>query len=157
MIKNERQYRITKAQAEKFARALAHTQEHPEESASVGPRLQTAMKDALASQLADLREELAEYEALKSGQRRVFELDSFEELPRALIQSRIALGLSQKELAERLGLKEQQIQRYEASEYAGASVQRLNEVIRALGIQVREEISLPGGTSRQHLPDPRTR
>jgi ribosome-binding protein aMBF1 (putative translation factor) len=147
MIKNERQYRITKAQAEKFARALAHMKQHPEESASVGPRLQAAMKDALASQFADLREEMEEYEALKSGQRRVFELKSFEELPRALIQSRIALGLSQKELAERLGLKEQQIQRYEASEYAGASVQRLKEVIRALGIQVREEVSLPQPSS----------
>jgi ribosome-binding protein aMBF1 (putative translation factor) len=143
MIKNERQYRITKAQAEKFARALAHMDEHPEETASVGPRLQLAMKDALTHQLADLREEMEEYEALKSGQQQVFELESFAELPRALIQSRIALGLSQKELAQRLGLKEQQIQRYEASEYAGASVQRLNEVIQALGIQVREEVVLP--------------
>ena len=68
---------------------------------------------------------------------------SFAELPRALIQSRIALGLSQKELAERLGLKEQQIQRYEATEYAGASVQRVQEVIQALGLQVREEVVLP--------------
>jgi hypothetical protein len=125
MIKNERQYRITRAQAEKFARALAHMEEHPEETTSIGPRLRLAMKDGLASQLADFRREIEEYEALKSGQHRVFELSSFAELPRALIQSRIALGLSQKELAERLGLKEQQIQRYEATEYAGASVQRL--------------------------------
>jgi ribosome-binding protein aMBF1 (putative translation factor) len=143
MIKNERQYRITRAQAEKFARALTHMDEHPEETASVGPRLRSAMKDALANQLADLREEMEEYETLKSGHRRVFELDSFAELPRALIQSRIALGLSQKDLAERLGLKEQQIQRYEATEYAGASVQRLKEVIQALGVQVREEVALP--------------
>jgi hypothetical protein len=64
MIKNERQYRITKAQAEKFEQALAHMEEHPEENASVGPRLQVAMKDALASQFADLREEMEEYEAL---------------------------------------------------------------------------------------------
>ena len=74
-------------------------------------------------------------------------LASFAELPRALIQSRIALGLSQKELAERLGLKEQQIQRYEATEYAGASVQRIQEVIQALGLQVREEVVLPGAAS----------
>jgi ribosome-binding protein aMBF1 (putative translation factor) len=143
MIKNERQYRITKAQAEKFEQALAHMKSHPEETASVGPKLRVAMKDAIASQLADLREEMEEYEALKSGRRRVFELSSFAELPRALIQSRIALGLSQKDLAERLGLKEQQIQRYEATEYVGASVQRLTEVIQALGVRVREEVALP--------------
>jgi ribosome-binding protein aMBF1 (putative translation factor) len=143
MIKNERQYRITKAQMAKLERALAHMDQHPEECAAVGPKLQRAMRDGMASQLADLRREIGEYETLKSGVRRVFELSSFAELPRVLIQSRIALGLSQKELAQRLGLKEQQIQRYEATEYSGASVQRLNEVIQALGIQVCEEVSLP--------------
>jgi len=143
MIKNERQYRITKAQAEKFERALAQTREHPSDLGSVDPILQEAMANALRSQLADLRQELEEYEALRSGQQQVFALASFAELPRALIQSRIALGLSQKELAERLGLKEQQIQRYEATEYAGASVQRVQEVIQALGLQVREEVVLP--------------
>jgi DNA-binding XRE family transcriptional regulator len=147
MIKNERQYRITKAQAEKFERALAQSKENPSGLASVDPILQGAMTNALRSQLADLRGQLEEYEALRSGQRQVFELASFAELPRALIQSRIALGLSQKELAERLGLKEQQIQRYEANEYASASVQRVQEVIQALGLQVREEVVLPGAAS----------
>jgi hypothetical protein len=49
MIKNEQQYRITKAQAEKFELALAHMEEHPEETSSVGPRLRVVMKDGLAS------------------------------------------------------------------------------------------------------------
>ena len=51
--------------------------------------------------------------------------------------------MSQKDLAERLGLKEQQVQRYEATEYASASVARVSEVIRALGIRMREEVLLP--------------
>ena len=42
------------------------------------------------------------------------------DVPRLLIRARIARGLSQKSLAGRLVLKEQQIQRYEASEYASA-------------------------------------
>jgi ribosome-binding protein aMBF1 (putative translation factor) len=143
MIKNERQYRLTKTQAEKFERALAQTKENPGDRTAVNPILQQAMINGMESQLADLRMQLEEYEALKSGRRQTFRLDSFAELPRALIRSRIAMGLSQKELAKRLGLKEQQVQRYEATEYAGASVQRLNEVIRALGLQVREEVVLP--------------
>jgi predicted transcriptional regulator len=143
MIKNERQYRLTKAQAEKFERALAEMKESLGDHAAVNPILQQAIINGMESQLADLRLQLEEYEALKSGRRQIFKLDSFAELPRALIQSRIAMGLSQKELAERLGLKEQQVQRYEATEYAGASVQRLNQVIRALGLQVREEVVLP--------------
>jgi hypothetical protein len=41
-----------------------------------------------------------------------------------------------------LGLKEQQIQHYEATEYASASLARVAAVIRALGLTVREEIVL---------------
>jgi hypothetical protein len=40
-------------------------------------------------------------------------------------------------------LKEQQIQRYEETEYASASFSRLMEIIKALELEVREEIFLP--------------
>jgi ribosome-binding protein aMBF1 (putative translation factor) len=110
--------------------------ERGSDGAQVDPILRQAMEDAVRSQLSSLRAELAEYEALRAGDRRVLELISFDELPRALVQARIAAGLSQKQLAERLGLKEQQIQRYEASEYASASLQRLKAVIEALGVRV---------------------
>ncbi len=143
MIKNERQYQITKAQAEQFAQALAQFAEHAEENKQIHPLLRQAQMDALQSQLDDLHAQLEEYEALRSGRYSVIELDSFEELPRVLIQARISSGLSQKELAERLGLKEQQIQRYESTEYASASFERLKEVIAALGIKVKEEVFLP--------------
>ncbi|MBM4258372.1 MAG: helix-turn-helix transcriptional regulator [Deltaproteobacteria bacterium] len=43
-------------------------------------------------------------------------MGSLEELPKTLIQARIAGGLSQEDLATTLGLKPQQIQRYEATE-----------------------------------------
>lgn len=142
MIKNERQYRITRAQAEKFERALREL-ENKKERAEVHPRLQTAQADALRSQLEDLRSELHEYDDLRNGTVDAFELSSLDELPRALIRARVALGLSQKDLAHRLTLKEQQIQRYEANEYAGASLTRINEVIQALGIKLHKEIVLP--------------
>jgi ribosome-binding protein aMBF1 (putative translation factor) len=109
----------------------------------VHPQLQRAQEDALRSQIADLREQLAEYETLRARKRKVLALESFEEFPRALVKARIAAGISQKELAKRLGLKEQQIQRYEATEYASASLTRVTAVIRALGLTVREEIVLP--------------
>jgi ribosome-binding protein aMBF1 (putative translation factor) len=106
--------------------------------------LRKAQRDALKSQLGDLKAELEEYEALRARRRTVLRAESFEELPRALIQARIAAGLTQKQLADRLGLKEQQIQQYEASEYASASLSRVADVIRALDLKVREEIVLPG-------------
>jgi HTH-type transcriptional regulator/antitoxin HigA len=93
--------------------------------------------DALKSQVADLQRELAEYERLHSGQRKRVALRSLEELPRTLIQARIARGLSQEELAAKLGLKPQQVQRYEATEYRSASLERVTEVARVLGVKLR--------------------
>jgi ribosome-binding protein aMBF1 (putative translation factor) len=142
MITNERQYRITKAEAERFEQALAHG---TEEDAHLHPRLRQAMREGLESQLTDLLEQLAEYEALRGGQITVLELTSLLDLPDALIRARTAAGLTQKELAARLGLKEQQIQRYEATRYAGASLERMQAVVEALGVTIHERVILPGG------------
>ncbi len=145
MIKNERQYRITKSQAQRFERALARIQSPPTDqdgtAQAIHPLLRKAEEDALNSQLEDLRRQLGEYEDLAKGGQETFVSHSFEDLPNALIRARIAAGLSQKDLAERLGLKEQQVQRYEATEYSSASLERVKAVIRALGVTVREEVS----------------
>jgi ribosome-binding protein aMBF1 (putative translation factor) len=143
MIKNEREFRISMAQAKKFERALALLEKSPEDT-SVPELIRRAERDALASQLADLRAQLRVYEALRSGRRRLLKLDSFDDLPAVLIQARIALNLNQKALAERLGLKEQQIQRYEATGYASANLARILQVIHALGLKVSAAIPLSG-------------
>ena len=132
MIKNERQYRITNAQAEKFSDALNSLRT----DRSKEPMLAELEGNALASELEILRGQLHEYDALRSGKSCVIEVGSFDELPKALVKSRIALGLSQKELAERLGMKEQQLQRYESTDYQAASMSRLREVVVALGVTV---------------------
>jgi ribosome-binding protein aMBF1 (putative translation factor) len=139
MIKNEREYRITKAQAKKFRLAL--TDFGAGKDTSVHPRLRQAQADALRSQLADLEVELQQYESLRSGKRCVIHTQSLEDFPRALIQVRVALGLTQRDLAERLGLKEQQIQRYEATQYASASLRRIREVVDALGVDLAGKIT----------------
>ena len=139
MIKNEREYRITKAQAHKFRRAL--TAFDAENDTSLHPRLREAQGDALRSQLADLEAELDQYESLRSGRRCIIRTQSLEDLPRALIQARVVLGLTQRDLAERLGLREQQVQRYEATEYASASLRRIREVVDALGVDLVGKIT----------------
>ena len=133
MIKNERQYRITRAQADRFSQSLDSLRQRSGEAEDVHPLIAQAQEDALRSQLADLEEELHEYESLKAGKFPIDELSVVAELPTVLIKARIAQGLSQKDLAERLGLQEQQIQRYEATDYASASLTRIKEVVSALG------------------------
>lgn len=61
MITNERQYRITRAQALRFQRALDEFDGRARPG--VDPRLIVAERDAMASQLAELLAELQEYDA----------------------------------------------------------------------------------------------
>ena len=143
MIKNERQYKITKAQAVRFSDALAILRQRPDNDDSLHPLIAKAQVDALCSQLEDLESELREYESLKAGQ---FQWDSLKlvaDLPSILIKARIAQGLSQKELAARIGLKEQQIQRYEATDYASANLARIREVASAFGVEISSPTSTP--------------
>lgn len=135
MIRNARQYRITKAQAEKFRRALDEFDDRLVAHPRVHPKLIKAQRDAIASQLETLEQEIEEYERLQKSRRRQLDLELVADLPEALVRARIAAGLSQRELAERLGLKEQQIQRYEATKYESASLKRIIEVARALSAQ----------------------
>jgi transcriptional regulator with XRE-family HTH domain/Zn-dependent peptidase ImmA (M78 family) len=148
VIKNERQYRITKAQAERFADALKRAESASNEE--IHPLLRKAQLDALRSQLADLTSEVAAYESLVANDSCVVEVESFDELPLALIRARVASGLSQRDLAERLGMKEQQIQRYEGTNYSGASFARLAEIVKALGISMREDILVPSDSLSIH-------
>ena len=141
MIKNERQYRITNAQAEKFRATLDELAAMPRPK-NVHPKLWEAQKAGLKSQLQDLEAELREYETLKTGGPKILELDSLEGLPKVLIQARIAAGWTQEDLAARLGVKPQQIQRYEASDYQTVSFARLREIARLLGLDVRERVEM---------------
>ena len=153
MITNERQYKIGKAELEKLREAIKQFDMAEATSALTGDRaLATAQLEALQSESEVISEQLREYESLKAGSVRNLEAASLSELPGLLIKARIVLGLSQRQLAERMGLKEQQIQRYEAENYASASFRRLIELSNALGLRVSGKARLAGGGCR--YPEP---
>ena len=143
MITNERQYRITRKQASDFEVAIEELDRELVHRKDSHPRILEAERDALKSQLESLNKELSEYDRLKSDQTSIILAESLEQLPTGLIQARIAGGLSQRALARKLGLKEQQIQRYEAEHYASASFRRLCQVAKALNLRIENEIFLP--------------
>lgn len=53
-----------------------------------------------------------------------------------LVAARIAQGITQRDLAQRMGVKQPQIARWEAIEYRSASLSRVNLVASALGVEV---------------------
>lgn len=146
MIKNERQYLITRAQASRFSQALRIFRADAADQFELNPRLRQIQEEALRSQLSDLEADIKEYEALKAGNFAFEKLKGISELPKLLIRARIASGLSQRELAGRLGLKEQQIQRYEATDYASASFNRISEVVSALGLGIDDTLLADEGS-----------
>lgn len=145
MIANDRQYRVTRAAAREFEEGLARLDET---EANRPPEMRALMRAAMESQLEDLRGQLAAYEDLRDGRVRVLEMDSLDDLPDVLIRARVAAGLTQKELAQRLGLRESQVQRYETTRYAGASLARLQTVAATLGVQTRSRVVLPTASGR---------
>ncbi len=135
MIYNERQFKISAAELKKLqdAKGAFEASDHNEELWIVDAQLR-----ALDSQIEDLEQQISEYRLLKDGKVVHSECNDLAELPRILISARISKGLSQKDLASELGMTQQQVQRYEATDYMSASLSRLIEVSRILGIRVKE-------------------
>jgi transcriptional regulator with XRE-family HTH domain len=144
MIKNDRQYKITRTQAEKFRKSVSDVREKLSEGAGERDSLKWKLQhSALEAQLADLDAEVRGYESLQEKRNESLEITSLDELPSVLIKARIASGLTQKQLATKVEVKEQQIQRYEATDYAGASLQRIQQIIEALGVKLQKQLFIP--------------
>ena len=142
MILNERQYGITKTKIKEFEEALAKLNSNPIPETINEQLRHQAHIDIVNSQLEEWNEEVKEYEELKKGEIESLKLDSFEQLPEALIKARIIRGLTQAQLAEILQVKQQQVQRDESNKYAGASFTKLLAIQKALNIEVKEELIL---------------
>jgi transcriptional regulator with XRE-family HTH domain len=135
VITNEPQYRSARTQVERLERLIDELRHRPldPDQGEDRRRLEFA---AVQSQITELRADLDEYDGLRSGAVAVGPLTSLEDLPRQLIRARIASGMSQRALAEHMGIKEQQIQRYEAGGYSTASLARLRDVAGALQLDI---------------------
>lgn len=130
MIYSDKQYSVCVNQLSKLKNALsAATKQDTRDNWIHGLEI-----EALKSQIAELEADLAHYQVLKSGEITVARSHSLESLPATLVQARIARGMSQSDLADALGLESQQVQRFEASEYMGVSLDRLIQAANILSI-----------------------
>jgi ribosome-binding protein aMBF1 (putative translation factor) len=85
-----------------------------------------------------IRSEIVSYERLK---RREFdELHNLQGLGQLLIGLRISAGLSQRDLAERLGVHESMVSRDERNEYLGITVERANRILEAMQVQIATRV-----------------
>ena len=131
MIRNERQHRASQAHRER----LLATRQGYEAAPQADPLAQAALLSSVDWLLGDVEAELAEYEALRAGA--ISEAGGLGALPDLVVKARIAEGLTQRQLAERLGVAEEAVQRDEAGGYARAGLDRLARVAEALGVRLR--------------------
>ena len=148
MIQNQRQYKVTKGQISNLKRALESSRKS---SGKMDPRVYKAMVAGIGSQIEELREQVKEYEKLADAVS--LPLHSAEDLPQLLIKARVARGYTQKDLAEKINVKPQLIQKYETTNYRSASLKRVLTIIKALNLNLRADIPLrPNRTSPKGHP-----
>lgn len=142
MVTNERQYKITKAQAQKFLEAINNYDINNVINDGVHPLIAQAQLDQMRSEYDVLIGQLHEYDELSSGNFEDFGEASFEELPLVLIRARIARNWTQKEFAEKLDIKQQQVQRYESELYSSCKYSTLVRISKVLGLVIKESAAL---------------
>ncbi len=138
MIKTEKEYLESKNRLEQEYKTLEDHENKMKDAGLNKEQIKLAI-DPLVSFTLLLREEVEEYEKLKRGQ-----FDSFVNLSglgRTLIALRIYKGMTQKDLAEKLGVLEPQVSRDERNEYHGASIEKIQKVLNALNVTIKSEIS----------------
>ena len=144
MIQNEHQYKITQTKLRELEQASINLDIN---SGNLSQRLLQAEKKGIQALIDRLQLEVVEYDDLKQ-QRTPIQISSIEELAIGLIKARISMGMTQKELATKIGVQEQQIQRYEDNKYASASLARLTEIAHALEIIFTNPVEFQMGSSR---------
>jgi HTH-type transcriptional regulator / antitoxin HipB len=131
MIQNEHQYKVTKGEIDKLQQVIDKLLEQP----NIPPSQLAGMQNSFQTQIDRMQVEIQAYDDLKAGKVEIT-MGAIEDLPKVLIQKRIGLGMTQKELAAKLGIKEQMVQRYEASGYESIGFGRLTEVWNALSVSI---------------------
>ena len=94
------------------------------------------IRTALEREIAEYTSGVSAYAMAKQGKCDELFKSAGSDLGLKLIATRICRGLSQKELARKLGLKEQAIQRWEAEQYKSINLSNFQLVARALNVQI---------------------
>ncbi|WP_124727159.1 helix-turn-helix domain-containing protein [Staphylospora marina] len=133
MIRTEREYRQAKERVAQHEKLLEEQTKTLESMGLTEEEIERALSPARFFG-QKLRLEVEEYERYRRGD---FDMTcTFDNIGRQLVAFRIFRGISQAELARRLGVTPPQVSRDERNEYGGASMEKVKQVLRALEMDV---------------------
>ena len=139
MIRNEQDYREAVARLDDEQKRLSDHRARLKEAHLTEEEIERVI-DPMESFHLQLREEVESYERLKRGE--FDELENLRGLGHLLIALRISQGLSQRDLAQRLGVHESQVSRDERNEYFGVKLERAIKILDALNVRLRTHIEI---------------
>lgn len=140
MIRNDAEYKKAVKRIKEESVRLQATEQRFKEQGLKDIEIKRAM-DPLMSFHLQLKEEVESYERLKQG---LFdELINLRGVGHLLVCLRIARGITQRELADKLGINESQVSRDERNEYHGITTERATKILEALGAKLHSKVELP--------------
>lgn len=142
MIRNEQEYREAARRISDESDRLKQQEQKLVEMGLGREEVKRAMEPMMSFH-QQLKEEVESYERLLRGE--FEELRNFAGVGQLLVALRISQGISQRELAERLGVHESQVSRDERNKYHGVTVERAQRVLDALGVEIRTTVEKVGG------------
>ena len=133
MIRSETEYQQAVSRIDAERKRLAEHAESWKQQGFTAEQV-AKLREPLESFHMQFVEEVQSYERLKRGQ--FGEFENLHGLGQTLIGLRIARGMTQRYLAERLGVSETMVSRDERNEYHGITVDRAKRVLDALGVRL---------------------
>lgn len=133
MIKNEKQYRISKRKLKEINEHIDKTTKETEKN----PLRNQLILASLNSSKNEIENDILLYESLKKNKQGVLKERLIAELPSVITEYKIVSGLTQKEFAKMLGIKEQQLQRYESESFKGVTFRNLLKFLDIIGLEIK--------------------
>jgi DNA-binding XRE family transcriptional regulator len=133
MIRTDAEYRDARQRLDEDRRVIDAQRSRLTEMGLASDEVARALEPSLSFH-EQLMEEVEAYEAMRRGD--LAPIGTLREIGRILIGLRIAAGLTQRQLAERLEVSETQVSRDERNEYHGITVDRAQRIIEAMHGQV---------------------
>ena len=145
MIKSDKEFRLAQDAITAMEERVAELSQQPGANPTKG-RL-----GALRVDLARLRAEVRQFDAVRRGD--LSDFDTVDLFGRLLIAARLSRGMTQRDLAMRLGVHESQVSRDERHEYAGITLERWRQLCSVLQLDVQTHARLSETIARQAILD----
>jgi hypothetical protein len=140
MLRTENEYKEAIKRLDKDKEVIAQQKANLKELGLDAEQIERAIQPSICFH-DQLKEEVESYEKLRRGD---FDpINNLTQIGMFLIGTRIALNISQVDLAVKLGVSASVVSRDERNEYHGVTVEKAQRILEALGVEITVRIEEP--------------